>query len=180
MNTKSGVITLIIHKGEVLFRQGESGTLYHLKSGLLKICRLHEDGTQILVNIITPDEIIPHHSLIAPNIYHGTAIALVTCEIEQINSEDWYRSIAQDAKLCQEIALRLQDKLRMMQQRIDQLTEVTPMNRLTKLQKWFQQYIGPSNIRDILTQEEIGQLIGLRRETVNRLLREQTVSAVDS
>lgn len=171
---------MIIHKGETLFRQGELGPLYHLKSGLLKICRLHEDGTQILVNIITPDEIIPHHSLIAQNIYHGTAIALVTCEIEVIAPESWYRSIAQDAHLCQDIALRLQDKLRMMQQRIDQLTEVTPMNRLVKLQKWFQQYIGTSDLQDILTQEEIGQFIGLRRETVNRLLRDQTTSAAST
>ncbi|GIP19153.1 Crp/Fnr family transcriptional regulator [Paenibacillus montaniterrae] len=168
---------MIIHKGEVVFRQGDIGPLYHLKSGLLKISRLHEDGTQTLVNIITPDEIIPHHSLIAQNPYHGTAIALTTCEIELIQTESWYRSIAQDAELCRDIALRLQDKLRMMQQRIDQLTEVTPMNRLIKLQAWFKQYVGTAALSEILTQEEIGQFIGLRRETVNRLLRDQTVSA---
>lgn len=170
---------MILHKGEILFRQGEQGPLYHLKSGLLKISRLHEDGSQILVNIITPDEIIPHHSLIAPNIYHGTAIALITSEVEVIQPESWYRSIAQDAKLCQSIALQLQDKLRMMQQRIDQLTEVTPMKRLIKLQNWFKQYIGASDLQDILTQEEIGQFIGLRRETINRLLREQSLTRAD-
>jgi len=165
---------MIIHKGEILFRQGEIGPLYHVKSGLLKISRIHEDGTQTLVNIITPDEIIPHHSLISPNPYHGTAIALVTCEIETLSTESWYRSVEQDAELCREIALRLQERLRMMQQRIDQLTEVTPLNRLKRLQAWFEHYIGITNIGDLLTQEEIGQFIGLRRETVNRLLREQS------
>ncbi|MBJ8191971.1 cyclic nucleotide-binding domain-containing protein, partial [Bacillus cereus] len=64
---------MILNKGETLFRQGESGPLYHLKSGLLKIVRVHEDGSQILVNVIVPDEIIPHHSLISPNPYYGTA-----------------------------------------------------------------------------------------------------------
>lgn len=165
---------MIIHKGEILFRQGEIGPLYHVKSGLLKISRIHEDGTQTLVNIITPDEIIPHHSLISPNPYHGTAIALVTCEIETLSTESWYRSVEQDAALCRDIALRLQERLRTMQQRIDQLTEVTPMNRLKRLQAWFEHYIGITNISDLLTQEEIGQFIGLRRETVNRLLREQS------
>jgi len=168
---------MILHKGETLFRQGETGPLYYVKSGLLKISRLNEDGTQALVNIITPDEIIPHHSLIVPNPYHGTAIALTTCEIELVPAESWYRSIAQDTELCRDIALRLQDKLRMMQQRIDQLTEVTPMNRLIKLQAWFKQYVGTASINDILTQEEIGQFIGLRRETVNRLLRNQSTAA---
>ena len=55
-----------LHKGEILFRQGDSGQLYHLKSGLLKIIRVHEDGVPFLMNIITPDEMIPHHSLISP------------------------------------------------------------------------------------------------------------------
>jgi len=65
-----------LHKGETLFRQGESGPLYHLKSGLLKILRVHEVGSTILVNIIVPDEIIPHHSLISPNPYSAQPLLL--------------------------------------------------------------------------------------------------------
>lgn len=79
---------MILHKGETLFRQGESGPLYHLKSGMLKINRLHADGTITLVNIIVPDEIIPHHSLISPNPYYGTAVALVTSEMDVIGFDD--------------------------------------------------------------------------------------------
>ncbi|WP_226002307.1 Crp/Fnr family transcriptional regulator [Paenibacillus sp. BJ-4] len=162
---------MILHKGETLFRQGESGPLYRLKSGLLKIIRVHEDGSQILVNVIVPDEIIPHHSLISPNPYYGTAITLVSCEIEVLSQKEWYQSLEQDPTQCQAIALQLQDKLRMMQQRIDQLTEVSPAEKLRKLQNWFHSYIAPATLTDVLTQEEIGQFIGLRRETINRLLR---------
>ncbi|SFT24149.1 Crp/Fnr family transcriptional regulator [Paenibacillus sp. BC26] len=165
---------MIIHKGETLFRQGESGPLYHLKSGLLKIVRVHQDGSQILVNIIVPDEIIPHHSLISPNPYYGTAIALVTCEIDCLPAETWYAELEQNPGQCRDIALKLQDKLRMMQQRIDQLTEVAPAEKLRKLQAWFQAYISPYSLSDVLTQDEIGQFLGLRRETINRLLRSQS------
>lgn len=164
---------MIVHKGETLFRQGEAGPLYSLKSGLLKLVRVHADGNRILVNIITPGEIIPHHSLISPNPYFGTAIALVTCEVDLLPAEKWYRDLENNPDLCREIALLLQDKLRMMQQRIDQLTEITPADKLRKLQSWFQLYISPLELREVLTQDEIGQFIGLRRETVNRLLRMQ-------
>lgn len=37
-----------LHKGETLFRQGENGPLYHVKSGMLKILRVHEDGNPCL------------------------------------------------------------------------------------------------------------------------------------
>lgn len=162
-----------LHKGETLFRQGESGPLYHLRSGLLKIVRVHQDGSLILVNIIVPDEIIPHHSLISPNPYYGTAVALITCEIDVLSEGQWYKDLESNPERCRSIALLLQEKLRMMQQRIDQLTESSPAMKLSKLQTWFQSYIAPASLTDVLTQDEIGQLIGLRRETINRLLRSQ-------
>lgn len=165
---------MILHKGETLFRQGESGPLYHLRSGLLKIVRVHQDGSQILVNIIVPDEIIPHHSLISPNPYYGTAIALVTCEIDILSQAKWYDELERNPDQCRSVALQLQDKLRMMQQRIDQLTEASPAEKLQKLQAWFHSYIAPATLTDVLTQDEIGQFIGLRRETINRLLRNQS------
>ncbi|MCM3077722.1 MULTISPECIES: Crp/Fnr family transcriptional regulator [Brevibacillus] len=167
---------MILHKGETLFRQGESGPLYHLKSGLLKILRVHADGSTILVNIIVPDEIIPHHSLISPNPYYGTAVALVTCEIEVLPEREWYQELQQHPQKCLALAKQLQDKLRMMQQRIDQLTQVTPAEKLRKLQNWFEAYIASTPLTDVLTQDEIGQFIGLRRETVNRLLRAQATT----
>jgi CRP/FNR family transcriptional regulator, cyclic AMP receptor protein len=165
---------MILHKGETLFRQGEKGPLYQLKSGLLKIVRIHQDGTPILVNIIVPNEIIPHHSLISPNPYYGTAVALVTCDVDILSAPEWYQELDRNPDKCRSIALLLQDKLRMMQQRIDQLTEVAPADKLRKLQIWLQTYVESAVLTNILTQDEIGQFIGLRRETVNRLLRAQS------
>lgn len=164
---------MILHKGEVLFRQGESGPLYHLKSGLLKIVRLHPDGSQYLVNVIVPGETIPHHSLISPKPYFGTAVALSTCEIEMLPAAEWYEELAQDPVRYRNVALLLQDRLSLLQQRFDQLTETSPAEKLRKLASWFETYIGPEPLADVLTQEEIGQFVGLRRETVNRLLRKQ-------
>ncbi|WP_094096094.1 Crp/Fnr family transcriptional regulator [Paenibacillus physcomitrellae] len=163
-----------LHKGEILFRQGESGPLFHLKSGMLKIVRVHEDGSEFLVNVIVPGETIPHHSLISPNPYYGTAVALIPCEVERIPSSEWYQQLEQNPERYRTIALQLQDKLRMMQQRIDQLTEISPADKLAQLQSWFHTFIQPASLTDILTQSEIGQLIGLRRETINRLLKIQT------
>ncbi len=37
--------------------------------------------------------------------------------------------------------------------------------------EWLNDYSHGVHFTDLLTQEEIGQLIGVRRETINRLLR---------
>ncbi|MCD1261754.1 Crp/Fnr family transcriptional regulator [Paenibacillus athensensis] len=162
---------MLLHKGEVLFRQGETGPLFRLESGLLKIVRVHEDGAQFVVNLIVPGETVPHHSLISPNPYFGTAVALTTCKIATLPAEQWYRELERCPELYRDVALLLQDRLRTMQRRIDHLTEVTPAEKLRKLQSWFQAYISTDSLTEVLTQDEIGQLLGLRRETINRLLR---------
>lgn len=83
-----------------------------------------------LFNILLPGELIPHHSLLSAKEYHGTAIALMNSEVEIIAPEEWYRALEQDPRLYRDIAHSLQEKLRLTQQRIDQLTASSPSEKL--------------------------------------------------
>ncbi|GIO58857.1 Crp/Fnr family transcriptional regulator [Paenibacillus cineris] len=163
---------MFLNKGEILFRQGDSGELlYHIKSGLFKVTRLHKNGNSVLFNVLYPGETVPHHSLITPKDTHGTATALMRSEVEKIPAEEWYRELREHPEKALEIALLLQEKVRFMQQRIDHLTVGTPAERLALLTDWLNSYAHGIHFTELLTQEEIGQLIGVRRETINRLLR---------
>lgn len=163
---------MILHKGEVLFHQGDSGQfLYRIKSGLFKVTRLHQNGNIVLFNILYPGETVPHHSLISPKETHGTATAVIRSEIEIIPANEWYRELQENPEKPLEVARLLQEKLRFMQQRLDHLTVGTPAERLELLTQWMNDYSQGMPLAELLTQEEIGQLIGVRRETVNRLLR---------
>ncbi|AWB45143.1 Crp/Fnr family transcriptional regulator [Paenibacillus sp. CAA11] len=166
---------MILHKGEVLFRQGDEGAyLYQVKSGLFKVTRLHANGNMVLFNILYPGETVPHHSLISPKETHGTAIALMRSEVERIPAKEWYHELEVNPKKALEVAKLLQEKVRFMQERLDHLTVGAPADRLELLTKWLSSYAYGIPLTDYLTQEEIGQLIGVRRETVNRLLRSQS------
>lgn len=163
---------MILHKGEVLFRQGDGGQfLYKVNSGLFKVTRLHENGNMVLFNILYPGEMVPHHSLISPKEAHGTAVAMMRSEVETVPSAEWYQSLREDPTKAMDIAVLLQEKVRFMQTRLDHLTVGTPGERLELLTRWFNDYSHGAMLTELLTQEEIGQLIGVRRETVNRLLR---------
>ncbi|MNG41509.1 hypothetical protein D3C84_1307310 [compost metagenome] len=48
----------------------------------------------------------------------------------------------------------------------------SPAEKLDAFRRWIAAYLPPDTaITDLLTQEEIGQFLSIRRETVNRLLR---------
>jgi CRP/FNR family transcriptional regulator, cyclic AMP receptor protein len=162
---------VLLVKGETLFRQGEEGPLYKLEEGLLKIIRIHEDGSQLLLNLIVPGEVIPHHSLTSTKEYNGSAIALLPSKVEMIHPEKWYRDLEEDPRKYKDVAHLLEVKLRMMQQRINQMSTLTPEGKVLKLKKWFASYFPEIPVEKVLTQEEIGQFVGLRRETVNRVLK---------
>jgi CRP/FNR family transcriptional regulator, cyclic AMP receptor protein len=168
----------VLHKGEILFRQGESGSLFRLHQGLLKVVRVQEDGSQLLFNLIVPGELFPHHSLVTAKPYHGTAIAVLESVVERVPAHEWYESLERDPMIYREIAINLQDKLRMMQQRIDQLAAVSAASRLARLRDWFSAQFPDVLLHEVLTPEEISQLVGLRRETVNRWLKNQATTGL--
>ncbi|GAC41678.1 Crp/Fnr family transcriptional regulator [Paenibacillus popilliae] len=164
---------ITLHRGEILFRQGDPGTyLYRIVSGLFKVTRLHENGNIVLFNILYPGEMVPHHSLISPKDCHGTATAMVTSTVKRMKAEAWYEELRNNSGKALEVAKLLQEKLRFMQQRLDHLTIGSPAERLALLTRWLDSMTNKTPLTDMLTQEEIGQLIGVRRETVNRLLRQ--------
>lgn len=169
---------LTLHKGEILFRQGETGSLFQLHKGLVKVVRIQADGTLFLFNLLIPGELFPHHSLVSPKVYHGTAIAVTDCELTAVPADAWYAKLAADPLRYRDIAISLQQKLRIMQQRIDQLASITAKERLEAFLTWFRNQFPTVNPLEVLTQEEISQFIGIRRETVNRLLnaRQNAVS----
>lgn len=168
-----------LKKGEILFLQGESGFIYLLTSGLLKVVRTKEDGSSTLLNILVPGELFPHHSLISAKANHGTVIAMTECDVQKMKQGDWLKVIQENPYHYKGISEILQSRLRMMQERIDILTAQSD-DKIPMFRKWLRQYFPGSPIEEILTQEEIGQFVGLTRESVNRWLRKERTAKTTS
>ncbi|WP_142506303.1 Crp/Fnr family transcriptional regulator [Melghirimyces algeriensis] len=161
---------MILHRGEVLFRQGEMGDLYRLKNGLMKVVRVQPNGSSLLFNLLVPGELFPHHSLLSPQPYFATAIAVTNSEVEPVSIQSWYTSLEKDPLKYREVALALQHTLRIVQQRMNFVTAPSH-ERISLLREWLAQYFRDQPVEELLTQEEIGQLVGMSRETVNRQLK---------
>jgi CRP/FNR family cyclic AMP-dependent transcriptional regulator len=100
----------------------------------------------------------------------GTLVALTECEVERISAVEWYRTLAQDPKRYREAALALEQTLRKLQRRVE-MTTVPKSHRIPLLKKWLSAYCSISSPEELLTQEEMGQFLGMSRETVNRYLK---------
>ncbi|WP_124727879.1 Crp/Fnr family transcriptional regulator [Staphylospora marina] len=160
---------MILYRGDVLFREGESGDLFRINRGLLKVVKTRENGDVFLFNILVPGEVVPHATLITPGPYPGTAVALTECEVERIPAKDWYRALDEYPGMYREAALMLEFTIRKVQKRVS-MTTVPKAERLSHFTRWLRSYCLIERPDELLTQEEIGQFLGMSRETVNRYL----------
>jgi CRP-like cAMP-binding protein len=108
--------------------------------------------------------------LLTPTAYYGTAIALTECEIERIQAQSWYQELENNPSKYRDVALLLQSTLRKVQKRVEMTTVAKPL-RIPMFQEWIAQFVPNVFLLDLLTQEEIGQFLGMSRETVNRYFR---------
>lgn len=161
---------MILKRGEVLFIQDEESDIYLLKRGLLKAVRLQSDGSSFLFNILVPGEQFPHHSLLTPNPTFGTVSAILESEVEVTSKHDWYDQLEREPMRYKEVAVRLEATVKRVQRRT-QLLLAPPKERIALFREWLGLVETDMRIEALLTQEEIGQFLGLARETVNRLLR---------
>lgn len=158
---------MFIHRGEILFSQGENGDLFRLNRGLLKVIRTYPNGDCVLLNLLLPGEIFPHHSLISSHPYYGTVIAMVKSEVERIPAHNWYSTLMEKPEKYKEVAGILEENLRKIQQRMDMIT-LPAKKRISYFREWLSTYCKDYPMEEILTQEEIGNFLGMSRETVNR------------
>lgn len=166
--------------GEVIFGQGDPGRLlYILIEGKVKIGCSADDGRENLFSILGPSEMFGELSLLDPGPRMSSATALTdgwaaTMDRDLLREWLWARPEIADQML-RVLARRLR---RMCASRAELVFTDAP-GRVAKLllrlaQRFGAQHDGAVQVTHDLTQDEIAQLVGSSRETVNKVLSDFT------
>jgi CRP/FNR family transcriptional regulator len=165
-----------LSRGEHLFNEGDDGdALYVVLDGKMKLTRQAADGRENLLSVIGPGEMFGELSLFDPRPRTSTASAvtdalLVGLKHEALNS--WLQEHP-------EVSLHL---LRALAQRLRRANDVTAdlvftdvpgrvaKNLLDLADRFGSKEADGLHVHHDLTQEELAQLVGASRETVNKAL----------
>jgi CRP-like cAMP-binding protein len=160
----------------VLFAEGEPGEdLYIVLSGKVKLARRSVDGREALVAVMGPGDQFGELSLLDPGPRTATVIAVTETHLARLPKhalENWIRQHP-------EIGLKLLHVLaRRLRRTNDTLTDLIFVdvpgrlaNQLLQLARRFSTVTaGELRVNHDLTQEELAQLVGASRETVNKAL----------
>ena len=153
--------------------------LFLVKSGFLKVLRVLDEGTEVVVDIIGPGEIFgrihsgsevvgrPHE--IAEAMEQATVCVVERCVFEKF--------LEQVPRLQREIITTLDDRVERIQQRFVDLAFRSAAQRLASFLDRFAEAYGRQQrgIRRVtlpLSQQELGYLVGMSRQSVTTLMNE--------
>jgi CRP-like cAMP-binding protein len=168
------------HTGELIFEQGEPGNLlYIIVNGKVKIGSSAEDGRENLFHILGPSEMFGELAMLDPGPRISSARALTDVDVVTMDRAQLREWIAPRPEVSEQLMRVLARRLRRMTTSRADLVFTDAPGRVAKLllalaQRFGVQRDGSVLVNHDLTQDEIAQLVGSSRETVNKVLSDFT------
>jgi CRP-like cAMP-binding protein len=167
-------------RGEVLFHEGESGDrLYVIANGKIKLGRRAPDGRENLLAVLGPGEMLGELSLFDPGPRTATATSVADSVVYELGHKALVDWITAHPPVATQLLSALAARLRRTNEALGDLVFSDVPGRVAKalldLSKRFGQPQGDGiRVAHDLTQEELAQLVGASRETVNKALADFT------
>lgn len=168
--------TVTFPRGTTIFDEGEPGDrLYIIVDGKVKLARHAPDGRENLLSVMGPSDMFGELSIFDPGPRTSSAVCVTEVTAATMDSTLLKQWIDEHPEISQQLLRVLARRLRRTNASLADLifTDVPGRVAKTLLQlanRFGTQEGGALRVNHDLTQEEIAQLVGASRETVNKAL----------
>jgi CRP/FNR family transcriptional regulator, cyclic AMP receptor protein len=165
-----------IRRGEVLFREGDSGDrLFVVTDGKVKLGRSSSDGRENLLAILGPGQMFGELSLFDPGPRSATVTAVTDVTMLVLSHDEMVRWLSGRPEVARGLLSQLAARLRKANDVVADLVFSDVPGRVAKALLDLSARFGRTaddgvHVHHDLTQEELAQLVGASRETVNKAL----------
>jgi len=176
VSLRASMDTVKIAKGSILFKEGDDGEhLYVIIDGKLKLGTSSGDGRENLLSILGPGEMFGELSLFDPGPRTSTATAVTDAKLLSLSHEKVIPWLKQNPEVSLQLLTRLSQRLRRTNEAVGDLVFSDVPGRVAKALIDLGDRFGKTTAEGLLvnhdlTQEELAQLVGASRETVNKAL----------
>jgi CRP-like cAMP-binding protein len=163
-----------LKRGTTLFSKGDPGnSLYAVISGTVKMSISSPDGRNAILNIIGPGEIFGEIALLDGRERSADAIANSNCELFVIDRREFIPFVREQPSLAMKFIELLCERLRRTSDQVEQIILQNLPGRLASaLIRLSEKQKSAEQGRTIaITQQEISEMVGMTRESINKQLR---------
>jgi CRP-like cAMP-binding protein len=165
-----------LSRGEVLFSEGDPGDrLYVITVGKVKLGRASGDGRENLLAVLGPGEMFGELSLFDPGPRTATATAVSDVQLVGLGNAELQTGLRSNPEVGKHLLQALAQRLRRTNESLADLVFSDVPGRVAKALLDLSRRFGKQTEQGVLvahdlTQEELAQLVGASRETVNKAL----------
>ena len=173
---RASMVALKLNKGQILFKEGQEGDrLYVVVHGKIKLGTTSADGRENLLSILGPGEMFGELSLFDPEPRTSTATAVTDARLVSLAHDAVMGLVTSSPQTSLELLRRLAQRLRKSNEVLADLVFADVPGRVAKAimdlgERFGVQKEDGLHVNHDLTQEELAQLVGASRETVNKAL----------
>lgn len=161
--------TRILAREELLFQKGDAGdALFGVRRGRVRISSGSEAGRAMTLNILGSGDIFGEIALLDGRPRSAEARAIEPTELFALRRRDFVRFLDDNPRLALGVIELLCERLRWMSERVEEGSFVSIEARLARRVLMLAEDYG-SDVE--ISQQELGDFIGVSRECVNRQLR---------
>jgi CRP/FNR family cyclic AMP-dependent transcriptional regulator len=163
-------------RGESVFTEGEQGdTLFIVMTGKVKIGRRAADGRENMLSVMGPSDMFGELSLFDPGPRTATASVLTDARLASLAHTSLRPWISDRPEIAEQLLRVLARRLRRTNDALADLIFTDVPGRVAKALLGLADRFGSEDgdgvrVHHDLTQEELAQLVGASRETVNKAL----------
>lgn len=175
---RSSVSEVRLGRGQTLFNEGDEGDrLYVILSGKVKLTRTAMDGRENLLGVLGPSEMFGELSLFDPRPRTASAVAVTDAVLAGLGHDDLRPFLSSRPHVSLQLLKALAARLRRTNDVMADLVFTDVPGRVAKALLELAEKFGKEgedglHVHHDLTQEELAQLVGASRETVNKALAE--------
>lgn len=165
-----------IKRGNTLFHEGDAGDrLYVVTEGKIKLSHASGDGRESVLMVLGPGDMFGELSLFDPGPRTATAVAVTDSQVLGLGNTDLNPWLVGRPEVAQKLLQALAHRLRRTNETMSDLVFADVPGRVAKALLELGEKFGVKTEAGIyvhhdLTQEELAQLVGASRETVNKAL----------
>jgi CRP-like cAMP-binding protein len=161
-----------LKRGTTLFSKGDPGnSLYAVISGTVKMSISSPDGRNAILNIIGPGEIFGEIALLDGRARSADAIANSNCELFVIDRREFIPFVKSQPALAMKFIELLCVRLRWTSDQVEQIILQNLPGRLASALLRLSEKSAPQGRTIAITQQEISEMVGMTRESINKQLR---------
>ncbi len=177
---RASMVESRVPRGDVIFAEGEPGDrMYVILDGKVKLGQTSVDGRESLLAVLGPGEVFGELSLFDPGPRTATATAVTDVVVIGLGHDNLRPWLAGRPEVAESLLQALAQRLRRTNETLADLVFSDVPGRVAKLLLELADKFGQPGPEGVLvhhdlTQEELAQLVGASRETVNKALADFT------